>query len=162
MSNMSFFEFKTKQQLQKNVLPENHTSKKKKNTYTIAPNTLTMAIYFSACPDTPLAVTEKNGKQIETTTCGWITAKPFPNPCAGQMATEYNNNKKIFGEKISTTIIEYLDKETNKPVLQVYPNTIYVFDGYEENFESHLNHATRKDLKKQLELRKKLLSQHIR
>ena len=65
------------------------------------------------------------------------------------------------GEKIATQIIEYLDKRTGQPVLQVFPELIQIFDGYEENYMSRLNHASRRDLKKQIALRERLISEFM-
>ena len=77
------------------------------------------------------------------------------------MAANQRFLSEALGSKISTQIIEYLDKATGKPVIQVYPDSFYIFDGYEENCMAHLNHASRRDLNKQIELRKKLLSQYM-
>ena len=77
------------------------------------------------------------------------------------MATIQHLLAKALGTKISTQIIEYLDKNTGKPVVQVYPDSVHIFDGYEENYMSHLNHATRRDLEKQIALRERLINEFI-
>ncbi|MDE5615768.1 MAG: hypothetical protein K2I81_02970 [Alphaproteobacteria bacterium] len=58
---------------------------------------------------------------------------------------------------MATTIIEYLDKETNKPVATLFPTYLHIHDGYDNSFYTHLNHASRKDLQYQIMLRRKAL-----
>ena len=91
---------------------------------------------------------------------GWLACTPFPNPYACEMAAHYPHIREIFGEKVSTTIIEYLDKETGQPVAQIYPHLLHVFDGFEDNFMERLNHASRRDLEYQVALRKKLAARY--
>ena len=74
------------------------------------------------------------------------------------MAKKKDVLREIMGPKISTQIIEYLDKETGEPVIQVYPHMLHVFDKYKENYMERLNHASRRDLSKQIALREKLIS----
>ena len=142
------------------TIPENHVSKKKKNTYQIKFSPFAQADLFSLCKNTPLAVVVLNGKQVQENN-GLLSCTEFPNPCATRMAANQRFLSEALGSKISTQIIEYLDKATGKPVIQVYPDSFYIFDGYEENCMAHLNHASRRDLNKQIELRKKLLSQYM-
>ena len=142
------------------TIPETHVSKKKKNTYTIAFSALYDATLYSMCPNTPLGVVTLNGKQIQDNS-GWISCTEFPNPCATRMAAKQHLLAEVLGTKISTQIIEYLDKATGKPVVQVYPDSVHIFDGYEENYMSHLNHATRRDLEKQIALRERLINEFI-
>lgn len=137
------------------TIPANHISKKKKNTYKIMFNPFTAYEMFALCKNTPLAIIELNGIRQDTQS-GWVSAKDFPNPCATDMAAQQELIKKITGEKIATTIIEYLDKSTGKPVIQIYPGMIHIFDEYEQDYESHLNHKSRRDLKYQIALREKL------
>ncbi|MBE6460388.1 MAG: hypothetical protein E7007_00575 [Alphaproteobacteria bacterium] len=141
-------------------IPENHVSKKKKNTYTITFSTFFDATLFSMCKNTPLGVVSLNGQQIQNNS-GWISCTEFPNPCATRMATIQHLLAEALGTKISTQIIEYLDKATGKPVVQLYPDSVHIFDGYEENYMSHLNHATRRDLEKQIALRERLINEFI-
>ena len=159
---MSFFSKpkKTQPNATRPIIPDNHVSKKKKNTYTIAFSAFYDATLFSMCKNTPLGVVSLNGQQIQNNS-GWISCTEFPNPCATRMAAKQHLLAEALGTKISTQIIEYLDKATGKPVIQVYPDSFYIFDGYEENCMAHLNHASRRDLNKQIELRKKLLSQYM-
>lgn len=140
------------------MVPENHVSKKKKNTYTVTFDVLCSPELFDLCKETPLPIILINGTP-QTINDDWLKAKEFPNPCASDMVKTHKIISKIMGPKISCQIIEYLDKETGSPVLQLYPKTMYVFNGYEENYMSHLNHASRRDLKKQIALRKRLISE---
>lgn len=142
------------------TIPENHVSKKKKNTYQIQFSAFCDATLFSMCKNTPLAVVVLNGKQVQPNT-GWLSCTEFPNPGASDMAKKQTVLREIMGEKISTQIIEYLDKETGKPVIQIYPEMMYIFDGYEENYMSHLNHATRRDMQKQIALRERLINEFM-
>lgn len=141
------------------TIPENHVSKKKKNTYQVKFSPLAPLHYFSGCKTTPMAVIILNGKQIQTD--GWLKCTEFPNPGASDMVTKQNTLREIMGEKISTQIIEYLDKNTGKPVVQVFPEMMYVFDGYEQDYMQHLNHASRRDLNKQIALRERLINEFI-
>ncbi|MDW3024791.1 MAG: hypothetical protein R8N50_03865 [Alphaproteobacteria bacterium] len=142
------------------AIPKNHVSKKKKNTYTVTFNALCQMELFNLCAETPLPVISINGTPMNTNS-GWMETKKFPNPCASDMTRNNKFLSEIMGQKISCQIIEYLDKETSQPVLQLYPKALYVFDGYEGNYESHLNHASRQDLKKQIALREKLIDEYI-
>ena len=158
---MNIFNTKKNKQtadLMRDKIPADHISKKKKNTYTVVFSSFTPTHLFVMCQETPLGLATENGKQLSTDG-GWIRCKQFPNPAAAEMARDYPRFREIMGEKLSTTIIEYLDKYTGKPVVQVYPNMVYLFDGYEQDFKSHLNHASRRDFEHQLALRKKIFKQ---
>lgn len=139
-------------------IPTNHISKKKKNTYTIAFSSLMPYSVFNMCKKTPLAIVNKNGTQTQSMS-GWMRATEFPNPLAGEMGAKHTMFKDILGEKISSEVIEYLDKTTNEPVVLLFPHGIYVFDKFEENYMSRLNHASRRDLEHRMDLREKLFEQ---
>lgn len=145
---------------QKTNIPENHISKKKKNTYTIMFNVMSEHEMLDLCKSAKLPVIEINGVKQEAKT-GWITCLPFPNPCATEMVTGHEILREVMGDKISATIIEYLDKYTGKPVVQVYPEGWYVFDKYEADYMLHLNHASRRDLNKQLRLREQKINDYL-
>ena len=130
----------------------NHKSKKKKNTYVIS-NQIFRLDVFAYQQDTPLIVATKNGKTTTHPAKGTHTTTLFPNPNAIDMANKIAVNSKNLGTNIATTIIEYLDYKTNKPVLQLYPNVIYIFDTYKRNWKSHLNHATRQNLTREMNKR---------
>ncbi|MBQ8255977.1 MAG: hypothetical protein IJY99_03375 [Alphaproteobacteria bacterium] len=147
---------KIKTHIHAKTIPENHISHKKKNTYTICFSSLMPLHAFQLCRETPLAVIKKNGQQTQEIT-DWLTCTMFPNPTANEMGTVYRGSKHIIGEKIATTIIEYLDKDTGEPVCQLYPHTLHIFDGYKKTYMQHLNHASRRDLQHQLKIRKQLL-----
>ena len=109
------------------TIPETHVSKKKKNTYTIAFSALYDATLYSMCPNTPLGVVILNGQAIKNNS-GWISCTEFPNPCATRMAANQKILTEALGPKLSTQIIEYLDKATGKPVVQVYPDSVHIFE----------------------------------
>ncbi len=138
------------------------TSKKKKNTYTIACNEMIDMGLFAFRKYTPMPLITVNG-QKQVSNAGWIKSKEFPNPHANEMATAYKRTIDIMGAKIATTIIEYLDKTTNMPVIQLYPNAqTYIFPQYKTvNYKEHLNHATRRDLQHEIEKRLVILN-HIK
>ena len=87
-------------------IPENHISKKKKNTYIIRFSSFYDATLFSMCKTTPLGVVTLNGRTIQPNS-GWISCTDFPNPCASDMATQQHLLHEALGSKLSTTIIEY-------------------------------------------------------
>ena len=132
-------------------------SHKRKNTYRVTFNALVDMGLFSYSKTTPIPLVTINGQKQENNT-GWIKSRHFPNPCANDMALNHKSTLEKMGAKLATTIIEYLDKETNKPVVQLYPESMYIFDGYEHDYKSHLNHATRRDLTKELEKRMAILN----
>ena len=141
------------------IIPENHVSNKKKNTYQIEFSCFFDATLFQLCPSTPLGVICFNGKNTPDNT-GWLKCTNFPNPCAYHMAENHSLLNNIMGNKLSTQIIEYLDKETGQPVLQLYPDMLHVFNGFEDNFISRLNHASRRDFERQLQIRKNLIENY--
>ena len=136
-------------QTQKPEISPNHISKKKKNTYVITFNVMADNTLFALCTTTPLPVIEINGVKQEASG-GLIKGLKFPNPCANDMVRSHDILREIMGDRISATIIEYLDKDTGKPVVQVYPEGWYVFDNYSTDYITHLNHASRRDLKRQI------------
>ena len=150
----------TTNQTPRATIPHNHKSKKKKNTYQIQFSPLAPMHMFCLCDKTPLAVVILNGQQVQPNT-GWLSCTEFPNPGASDMAKKHSVLTEIMGYKMATQIIEYLDKETGKPVVQLYPEMMYVFNGYEDNYMSRLNHASRRDLKKQIALRERLISEFM-
>ena len=115
---MSFFSKsnKTQPNATRPIIPDNHVSKKKKNTYTIAFSAFYDATLFSMCKNTPLGVVSLNGQQIQNNS-GWISCTEFPNPCATRMAAKQHLLAEALGTKISTQIIEYLDKATRRSSL---------------------------------------------
>lgn len=149
------------EQTQKPEISPNHISKKKKNTYVITYNVMADIKLFGMCPTTPLPVIEINGVKQDTTSGGYIKGLKFPNPCANDMVRSYDILREIMGERISATIIEYLDKDTGKPVIQVYPEGWYVFDNYGPDYMTRLNHASRRDLKHQLKIRDNMINEYI-
>lgn len=129
---------------------------KKKNTFVIRFSPLYDATLFEGCKSTPLAVVKRNGVQVQNET-GWLSCTEFPNPCAFHMAAEYKVLAPVMGPA-SRTITQYLDKETGKPVLMLFPTTdVYIYDGYEDDYLKHLNHASRRDFYHQVNKLSKLI-----
>ena len=141
--------------MQKQHLSTNHKSHKKKNTYTISFSSLMPYSVFRLSKNTPLAIVKKNGQQTQSTG-GWMRATEFPNPLACETGAQHKIFKDILGEKISSQIIEYLDKTTHEPVVLLFPHGIYVYDKFDGDYMSHLNHASRNDLNRQIKLREQL------
>ena len=142
----------------KPVIPANHVSKKKKNTYQIALSGLMCDIScFCLCPNTPLAGVVLNGKKLQDNT-GFLSCTQFPNPFAYQMQNVFSKLSPM-DKKTASTIIEYLDKETNQPVALLFPHGLHIKDGFEEKYMDCLNHATRRDLAKQIAIRQNLIEQ---
>ena len=152
---------------------------KKKNTYIVQlSNVLASFNAFAACQETPLPVIILNGEQIQKPG-DWMASKQFPNPCATKMAHDFKYCKPIMGEKIASTIVEYLDKETNEPAVTLFPQNqtyfhksgisdiikvtkqgeninIWFARGAEIDL-ARLNHASRQDFINQVLLRNNLL-----
>ena len=143
---------------QKHNIPDNHISKKKKNTYEIALSQFINYELFLLCKTTPLAIACENGARQKPG--DWLKSKQFPTECTIDITHMPDGLRKKLGQKLSTTIIEYLDMKTGEPVAQLYPTTLYVFDKYETDYLSHLNHATRRDLTQQMDMRAKLLREY--
>ncbi len=133
-------------------------TKKKKNTYLMRFDGLLCDTgSFELCKMPPLPVVKINGQE-QPNSHGFVQCKQFPNPGAAQMQTRYPKFKTIMGD-MARMVIEYLDKNTNEPVAYLYPDSLLVMDGYEEKYNECLNHATRRDLQKQIEKRTKALEQ---
>ena len=104
-----------------------------------------------------MVVVELNGKKVNQDT-GWKSGTEFPNPGASDMVVAFKQLQPIMGEKLASTIVEYLDKETNEPVAMLFPtNDIMYREDAGKNFTKRLNHATRQDLKRQMSVREKYL-----
>lgn len=131
-------------------------TKKKKITYVIEHSPFYDPTVWQFCAKTQLCAAQINGKLTSINT-GWKTLTPFPNPGAYDMAAQREDLFKIMGEKMATTIIEYMDKETNKPVVTVFPTYVHIHDGYEDNYQERLNHMSRKDLNYQIMMRRRAL-----
>lgn len=137
-------------------IKDNHISKKKKNTYIVNFNILLNMDLFSMCKTTPIPISIINGQiQNKNNTC--IKSIEFPNPYANEMMIGHDRIQKKMGDKISSTIIEYLDKDTLKPVVYVYPESVHVRQEYKQNFLQHLNHATERDFIKEVNKRNYIL-----
>lgn len=135
---------------------------KKKNTYVLKISGLLVTPgVFSMCRSTPLPVITKNGEQTQSAS-GWMAGTPFPNPGASDMQMEYKFLEPYMGEKMASTIVEYLDKETGRPVLMLFPTTCHIFDGYENNYMERLNHASRRDLEYQINIRQRMIDAYLR
>lgn len=131
-------------------------TKKKKNTYVIKQPVLGGDSAFELCQSTPLVVVEINGKPVENKS-GWLTSLDFPNPAAVNMVKSFEKLKPIMGEKMASTIIEYLDKETGEPVAMLFPTNEVMTRGDLADFLKCLNHKTRQDFFRQIKIRDNLL-----
>lgn len=156
------------------------TTHKKKNTYIVKLNNVLIDLgMFELCKSTPIPVTTLNGKQVAQPDA-FISCTMFPNPCASEMAKAFRHLKPVMGEKLASTVIDYLDKKTNRPVVTLFPqNQLYFHDiddsGYveittalngdlclwlprgTEQEMTRLNHASKQDLFKQILLRQKAI-----
>lgn len=131
-------------------------TKKKKNNYIVKISDFGTNKFFEFCNNTPLAVIEINGQKVQDET-DWSKCKEFPNPGAYVMAQTFEPLKDIMGERLASTIVEYLDKETKEPVVLLYPTNHISYKTNQKDYLSRLNHASRKDLKYQLEIRQRFL-----
>lgn len=159
---MGFFSNKRTESATQSVKPvttiaPNHVSKKLKNTYTVKFSPFCDTGLFCLCKTTPLAVIKLNGQTTQPSD-GWLSCTMFPNPYASEMQAAYQDMAK-FDEKTATTIIEYLDMSSGKPVLYIFPTGMHIIDEYKNDYATHLNHATRRDIARQIKLRQKLLAQ---
>lgn len=129
-------------------------TKKKKITYLIEHSVFYDPTRWQFCEKIALQAKKINGQSMQG---AWKKLTPFPNPGAYEMAAQREDLFPIMGEKMATTIIEYLDKETNKPVITLFPTYVHIHDGYEKNYQERLNHASRKDLNYQIMMRQRAL-----
>ena len=125
-------------------------TKKKKNTYVVTLNTMTMPGAFSLCDSAPLVVVKVNGVEKERGL--FMECTRFPNPGASTIEELFQTVPEwriIVGDKTAQTIIEYLDKESGKPALILYSNGSVksLIPGMDENtvVGTRLNHASRRD-----------------
>lgn len=139
-------------------------TRKKKNTYIVKVNNLMADMSaFGMCQNTPLPVIVQKGQRVQNGTGAWMRGTNFPNPAAASMQAEFDVLKPVMGEKLASMIIEYLDKDTGRPVLTLFPTSAYVHDGYDEkDYMAHLNHASRQDLTHQLKIREQLIDKLIK
>lgn len=148
---MSFFSISITTEL--NDIPDIHVSKER-NIYTIDLPSPDYAMMYSMRKTTPLVVASINGEEIIQEDSRLIRyALKFPNPCANRMVAEQHLLAEALGPQISTRIFEYLDKKTGKPVVQVYPDSVHIFEGYEKDYLSHLSYAMLRDLNQRISLR---------
>ncbi len=127
-------------------------TRKKKNTYIVHLNTFTSAGMHKLCDSTPLPVIKLNGEPTKNENSGWMVATPFPNPGACQMEVLFHRAPEwriIVGDKMTKTIIEYMDKESGKPALMLYPtgHVSSLIPNMDANtvVGTRLNHASRRD-----------------
>lgn len=160
---------------------------KKKNTYIVSLNGVMADLgLFELCKTMPLAVVTLNGKEYQPQG-GFMKCTEFPNPGATQMFYAFKHLKPLMGEKLSATIVEYLDKYSGKPVLTLYPQNHVYFHNLNKSAVVHventdegkclyiqnidkldmdemykLNHASRHDLFAQVEMRQKFIKEYNR
>ena len=61
------------------------------------------------------------------------------------------------GEKLARTIVEYLDKDTRETVALLFPTNRVVHNPMDPDFISRMNHATRRDFKRQMAIRQQFI-----
>lgn len=155
---------------------------KKKNTYVVELDNIMLDLpLFGSCKNTPIAVITLNGEEYQPKT-DFLKCSQFPNPGASEMFYAHKALKPFMGEKLSSTIVEYLDKNSGKPVLTLYPQNQIFFHNFDKTAAVHiegkclyladvtekevkeicysLNHATRRDLFHQVEKRQKFIQKY--
>lgn len=133
---------------------------KKKRTYQIKiGNPFLDGTVFESCTATPLHVIKING-QDQNNDKDFNTLTPFPNPAANYMIESYEDARKIMGEKLATTIIEYQDKVTGETAVTLFPCNETV-PRLEACVLDRLNHDSRKDLNYQINLRTKIYNKYM-
>lgn len=133
-------------------------TKKRKNTYVVKINSTNEL--FALASETPLPIITLNGRPV-TDNSGWIKCESFPNPAAHNMVASFPKLEPIMGEKLASTIIEYLDKDSNAPVAMLFPTNELIYRADLKNFLSRMNAASRQDLKRQMQIRERILQQLI-
>ena len=158
---------------------------KKKITYVVSmDDTFCYKELFCDCPQTPMTVVKLNGKVAEQNS-DWMPMVQFPNPGATSMNRIHKSLQPIMGE-LSATIVQYLDKTDGKPVITLFPQnhvffhnvgttawatvvkqdnvTCMVFEqsATEKGLEElqRLNHASRRDLFRQVSKRQALIKEY--
>lgn len=132
-----------------------------KNTYIVEVSFFSGAHFFADAVSTPLAVIEKNGKKVQNVNNGWLTTTQFPNPGANELVANYDLYSKKIGKKEAGTILEYLDKDTKKPVVLLFPTNSLMINHLPHNvnkidekaLENRLSKPTLEDLYKEIEKR---------
>ena len=100
-------------------------TRKKKNTYVVSLSNILGDL--SVFEETPLAVVTLNGETVQNNT-DWLKAIKFPNPGAKYMYQSHGRLSIIMGEKLASTIVEYLDKKTGEPILTLFPQNWLFFN----------------------------------
>ena len=108
------------------------SGKNKKNTYILNLHPMADLSLFSQCDSTPVAVIKINGRQINPQG-GFTEAIRFPTEPVQIMLSEHATLAPVMGE-IASTVIESLDKETHMPIVQLYPQSLMVIQGSENDF----------------------------
>lgn len=133
-------------------------SKKKKITYKINYSNKANYSIFSSLEGTLLPVKEINGINVQSET-GCFHCEIFPNPGAINMMLNYKILEKVMGNHLASTVIEYLDKETEDTVALLFPTNELMYPEDTPNFMERLNHASRQDLAFQMKRRALLLKE---
>ena len=145
-----------------NIVAPNRATKKKKNTYVVKISAVMANLSaFELCDSTPMAVVTINGKPVQNASGAWMHCTPFPNPAASNMAKAFSKLEPLMGEKMASTIIEYLDKDTNDPVALLFPTNEIMCRNDLVDFMKRLNHASRHDLNRQMQIRERMMHQAL-
>lgn len=143
----------------KTNMPVARATKKRKNTYVVKLKDVMADLNaFELCEKTPLAVVTLNGKPVQNAGT-WMQCNQFPNPGAAHMISAFPELHPIMGEKMASTIIEYLDKDTSEPVAMLFPTNEIMCRDDLPDFTQRMNHASRQDLYRQMKIRDRILRQ---
>lgn len=131
----------------------------KKKTYRLKLNNILADFgLFQMCDFTPIPVLQVNGEIVQKTT-GWMNSTEFPNPAATKMTTLFERNKKVLGETLASTVVDYKDKTTGQTIMMLFPDGT-VMKTVEGDPMQYLNHDSKKDYLFQLGLRTKLFEKY--
>lgn len=130
-------------------------TKKLKNTYVITFDTMADEKVWQLCPMSKLVVAKLDGENVAKKS-SWVETTDFPNPFAYRMACAYDALSKVMGKELAGTIIVYGNKnDREEACVMLFPtNEVAVFG---KNGLQNLNHASRRDLKYQMEKRQKFI-----
>ena len=136
-------------------------TKKKKNTYVLhISNLLPGDAVDWYGPTIPVLVLQKNGAISKEEDPFFEPIKSFPNREIQYMIGTYRIARPIMG-KLAATVVEYLDKMTDEPILMLFPHSDMPL--FLKNFKSlaeaasRLNHASARDLYYQMQHRGDLI-----
>lgn len=131
--------------------------KHNKNTYVFSINRLVAHRFARGLFDTShVALVRRNGEhtyeQKNILTDGSVDIAHCVN-----MIQDYDLLEPVMGI-IAATAVEYLDKDTGKPVVILFPASTHFCHGYDATtYNKHLNHTSRHDLAYQMRIREQMI-----